>query len=184
MENVNKISKITIMLFVVVMVLIGTLSQSNAATVEQNTWNYFRSVGCTKEVTAGIMGNIRQESNFKPSHNIAGNYGLYNINQGYYYKLKKYAKKYNVSWKQSKIQNMFMNNTLGPVYFKTYTGKVYKYSNGVKTWWPQKMTWKQFKKIRNVSKATIIFERVCERSGIPNHSRRILFAKKYYNKYK
>lgn len=34
--------------------------------VEEQVWNYFTSHGFTKEATAGIMGNIWQESKFKP----------------------------------------------------------------------------------------------------------------------
>lgn len=35
---------------------------------EQEIWNWFRGKGYTPEVTAGIMGRLKQENNFKPTY--------------------------------------------------------------------------------------------------------------------
>ena len=35
--------------------------------VEEQVWNYFRSIGFSEEATAGIMGNFYQESGTDPT---------------------------------------------------------------------------------------------------------------------
>lgn len=183
------IKKITIILVAFAMILsvipaIGNSTVNAKSNIEKQTWNYFRKAGCSKQATAAIMGNIKQESGFNASCKRCGEYGLYMLPNNYFSALKAYAKKQNKSWKNATIQNKYLNTKKAPNDFKLYTGKTYKFSNGTIVWWPKKMTWGQFKKLKNVTTATKIFERVCLRCGDPRMKTRIKSAQQYYKKFK
>lgn len=57
--------------------LSGTLSGSNN---EERLWNYFISIGLSPEATAGILGNLQQESGFNPFATNGKYYGIFQSN--------------------------------------------------------------------------------------------------------
>lgn len=156
----------------------------SAKSVEKSTWDYYRSQGFSKQATAAVLGNIKQETNFNQKFNDGKVYGLYLFHDATYSGLAKYAKKKGKKRSALSVQNSYFCKTVAPKNFKTYTGKTYKYSNGTVTWWPTKMTIKQFKKLKDVEKATKVWERVNCRSANPKMKNRIKYAKMYYNAYK
>ena len=154
-------------------------------------WGFLKKQGFTEQAAAAVMGNIRRECGsdaLDPSAIQGGGKGpaaglcqWENINEksGRWLNLKKYAHSKGTDWTDLQTQLEFMLSELNGC-FNSYTGKVHVYSNGTETWWPEKMTGEQFKKMTDLAKATEIFERVFERASIPAIEERIKYANSYY----
>ena len=168
----------------------GTLSGSNTA---EQVWNYFISAGFTPEATAGVMGNLYQESHLDPTAIQNGGagpaagicqmetYQNYNSRWG---QMAKLAESRGKDWTDLSSQLDFMLSDM-PSQFDAYTGKSpHYYPNGEWCWWPEKMTLESYKALTDVNKATEIFERVFERGSITRMSERYESANLYYDMYK
>ena len=149
--------------------------------VSEQVWNYFRSAGFSEHATAGIMGNMYQESGMNPSTIQGGGRGPaagicqwenYNTKSGRWKNLDNYAKGQGNSWTDLKCQLDFLmaelkgaDPTTKSIMDKRYGGL----SN--------------FKKATDITWAVEAFEKSFERAGKPNMPRRINQANAYYNMY-
>ena len=154
-------------------------------TVEEQVWNYFRSIGFSEEATAGIMGNFYQESGTDPTVDggAAAGICMFEKSTGCFSEYVEYAKSKGKEWTDLQSQLEYLMKQL-PSTFNTYTGlQPYYYNTGEWCWWPEEMTVDEFKTITDVDKATEIFERVYERASLPMMERRKSAAHDYYNLY-
>ena len=164
----------------------GSSTNLKGGTTEKKVWNYFTNKGYSKEATAGIMGNIYQESKFN-SKLIQNNgrgpaAGLfqwenYNTKSARWKNLNDRAKKHGKSWKDLATQLSFANDELPQqnVYFKQ--SKTREGYNIPAT------TYSQWKNSNDVATATKQFEGAFERAGTPRMKTRIDAAKRYYRTY-
>ena len=170
----------------------------------EQVWNFFTNNGFSPAATAGILGNMYQESGVNPK-SIQGNgkgpaagifqWENYNNSKGTRFGgLLKKAKKRNKNWKDIGVQ---LEYALGEMQSadlnKRFAGKVgYLKHNpwtttdidkkrySVK---PVKGGFEGYKKMTDPTEATKVFEAAFERAGKPNFKRRIAYAKKMMNKY-
>lgn len=167
----------------------GTLS---GTTTTMQVWNYFRSAGFSEEATAGIMGNLYQESGVDPTA-IQGNgagpaagiaqWENYNTQSGRWKEMADYCESQGKPWTDLKCQLDYILIEM-PGIFSVYTGNgTYTYPNGTVTWWPDRVTMDQYKQLDDIDTAVEIFERTFERASIPNMARRISQAHAYYDMY-
>ena len=147
----------------------------NDGSVETLCWNFFRERGCTKEVTAGIMGNIYRESMMKPNYKSGISYGLFQHQGSRLVALKEYASKKGVSYTTASVQldHMWWEVAENG---EPYTASLFKKKYG---------SWENFTKLTNLYEATIQFEKLYERANetATGFEKRYKFAQKYYNKY-
>ncbi len=143
-----------------------TSGTAQAADVKTATWDYLIRSGCSKAAAAGIMGNIQYESSFNPRAGRSCK-GLFQLGRAHYKQLQKLAKKRKRPWYDVDTQLCYATRQLSSE-MRRYT----------------KYTWSRFKKIKNVSTATTVWEKGIERARRPVMSRRIRYAKKFYNMYK
>lgn len=154
-------------------------------TVEEQVWNYFRSIGFSEEATAGIMGNLYQESGTDPTVDggAAAGICMFEKSTGCFSEYVEYAKSKGKEWTDLQSQLEYLMKQL-PSTFNTYTGlQPYYYDTGEWCCWPEEITVDEFKTITDVDKATEIFERVYERASLPMMERRKSAAHDYYNLY-
>lgn len=167
----------------------GTLS---GTTTTMQVWNYFRSAGFSEEATAGIMGNLYQESGVDPTR-IQGNgagpaagiaqWENYNTQSGRWKEMADYCESQGKPWTDLECQLDYILIEM-PGIFSVYTGNgTYTYPNGTVTWWPDRVTMDQYKQLDDIDTAVEIFERTFERASIPNMARRISQAHAYYDMY-
>ena len=169
----------------------------------EQVWNFFTNNGFSPAATAGILGNMYQESGVNPK-SIQGNgagpaagifqWENYNKKDGRFGGLLKKAKKRNKSWKDMGVQ---LEYALGEMQTadlnKRFAGKIgYLADNpwnmtdtdkkhySVK---PVKGGFEGYKQMTDPAEATKVFEAAFERAGKPHFSRRIAYAKKMMNKY-
>ena len=169
----------------------------------EQVWNFFTNNGFSPAATAGILGNMYQESGVNPK-SIQGNgagpaagifqWENYNKKNGRFGGLLKKAKKRNKSWKDIGVQ---LEYALGEMQSadlnKRFAGKIgYLQHNpwnmtdtdnkhySVK---PVKGGFEGYKQMTDPTEATKVFEAAFERAGKPHFSRRIAYAKKMMNKY-
>ncbi|MCM1218690.1 MAG: phage tail tip lysozyme [Lachnospiraceae bacterium] len=152
--------------------------------VEEQVWNYFTGKGFTKEATAGIMGNIYQESKFKPDMLQNGSGPAAGLFQWENYKnkskrwanLNKLAESVGKPWTDLGTQLDFGHSEMQNEKWMWST-----VDNGNKT---NIKTFDEFKALKNVDDATHEFEVHFERAGKPVMETRLAMARKYYNTYK
>lgn len=170
------------------------LSTSNVAL---SVWQFFRQHGFSEESTAGIMGNIQQESSMDPSKlqngrgPAAGLFQMenYNDKNGRFKELVDFAAQRGKPWSDLQVQlEWFISDSPGAFkkQIKTYStqGRVYKYDNGTVTWWPTPITMEEFKQLKDINLATEIFERTFERPSVPLREKRKAYARNFYDLYK
>lgn len=177
------------------------------SSVAEQAWNFLKSNGFTDEAAAGLLGNFQQESSMRPD-NIQGNgkgpaaglyqmetYGDYSTRWG---RMAQLAESRGKDWTDLESQLLFLLED-APGQFKNYTGQKkgsgapnsryadengrHWYKNGEWAWWPDAMTFDEFKTINDIAKATEVFERVFERAGTPQMENRIKYAQQYYNQF-
>lgn len=182
----------------------GTLP---GADVAEKCWNFLKSNGFTDEAAAGVLGNFQQESSMKPD-NIQGHgkgpaAGLFQMEKYKDYstrwgEMAQLAESRGKDWTDLESQLLFLLQD-APGQWKSFTGQkkgtgTYQsqyadengrhwYKNGEWAWWPDKMTFDEFKAITDIELATEVFERVFERASHPMMEKRIQYAKEYYNKF-
>lgn len=150
-------------------------SGSYSGTVQEQFWQFFIADGYTKEAVAGMMGNVEQESSFKPdaiegtTTNPGEGHGLCQWSFTRKTALKAYAKKKGTGWEDVQTQLEYLKSEMDG-------GEGNKFTGGVA----------QFKKITNVETATkefcLKFERALE--SATNWPVRYSASKKYYNEFK
>ena len=153
---------------------------------EEQVWNFFIDHGFTPECAAGILGNAYQESGVNPKSDGGAAAGLFQCEKstGNFQGLIDFAKSRGKDWTDLESQLLYALQDL-PADFDTYTGlSPHYYDTGEWCWWPDKMSFDEYKKVNDVAKATEIFERVHERASLPNMPRRIEAAQGYYNQFK
>lgn len=162
-------------------------TQTSAKGTAAKVWNWFTSHGYSNHATAGIMGNLYQESGLNPS-SIQGNgkgpaagiaqWENYNTKSARWKNLDNYAKKKGKKWTDLTTQLEFLNkevNTLDP-YFKST-------ASGMKKAGAQGTNHSMFKQSKDYKMATRQFEGGFERAGIPRMENRLKAAAKYYKKF-
>ncbi len=131
----------------------------------QKVWNYFRNKKVSKEATAGIMGNLQQESGMNPKSIQANGPGRglaqWSVG-GRFVGLNNMAKKKGKKWYDLGVQ-------LDYIWYELNKG-----GNG---------SAKHLSKIRNVIEATDYFEQTYERAGKPVMSNRYAYARGFLKKY-
>lgn len=147
-------------------------------TTEEQIWFYLLGKGFSKEVVAGIMGNMFQESGLDPTSVTGRAAGLcmwqdYQAKAGRFGNLLSLATSIGKDWTDLQVQLDFLVMELEggeATCHRLLISKCGSYEN--------------FKNISDVEKATRVFEECFERAGKPNYPRRIQAAKGYYEKYK
>lgn len=152
----------------------------------QKVWNYFRSAGYSKEATAGILGNMQQESGVNPtaiqkgSGHAAGivQWESYKNKSGRWKSMADYAQSKGKDWTDLGSQLEFVHQELQGLdhYFRDGSGSITKAG-------AQPTTYSEWKNSSNLDAATRQFEGAFERSGKPMMENRIASAKKYYELY-
>lgn len=154
-------------------------------TVDGNTnqakfYQFYTQQGFTPEATLGIMGNVEQESGFKPDI-IQGNgkgpaAGLfqwenYNQRSKRWAEMDKHAKSKNKDWKDLQSQ---MEYALAEMQQDSSMWKIPKKKgiDGVETL-------DDFKQLKDAAKATYAFEYAFERAGKPAMEKRLAATNKY-----
>lgn len=158
----------------------GTAGVLAGTEVSEQVWNYFRSLGFSEQATAGIMGNMYQESRMNPSalQNGVGpaagicqweKYGAAGTRWG---NLQAYAQSKGKSWTDLQCQLDFLMMELngGDVTTKYIMDSNY---GGLQN----------FKNATDINWAVEAFERSFERAGIPNMQVRYTQANAYYAMY-
>ena len=166
----------------------GSTSVVTGNSNEEKVWNYFTSKGYSPEATAGIMGNIYQESKFNPGL-IQGNgkgpaAGLfqwenYNKKTARWKDLDNRAKSNGKDWTDLATQLDFANAELSDKKMNYYFKKkktIEGHSVGA-------TTYDKFKQSTDVTDATYQFEKAFERAGKPKMPTRLKASKDYYDKF-
>lgn len=161
--------------------------------VAKNVWNYFtKDAGYSKAATAGLMGNLYQESGMNPA-NVSGKVagGLaqwerYDKKTGRWKQLYDYAASKGKDWTDVGAQVEFINRELQGL--DNYFSKDIPYGNGISgstlsNAGAKPTTFAQWKQSNDVDMATRQFEGAFERAGKPMIEKRVAYAKKYYELY-
>ena len=159
----------------------GGDSSNTAAQV----WYFLRNNGFTEQAAAGILGNLRQETNFDYTlkNSVTQGIACWDKTSDGEWPLEQAAAEAGKDWKDLAFQLSYLLEGL-PYAFDTYTGRSpHYYSTGEWCWWPTKMSFDQFKVLTSVNDAAEIFERVYERASIPRIEKRILYANAYYEQF-
>lgn len=153
--------------------------------IEAKVYQFFTQNGFTPASTAGIMGNIYQESKFDPAALQNGRgpaAGLfqwegYTTNGGRWIELNKYAQSKGKHWTdlQSQLEYALkeMAETQKWMWTSGPANNKYASVSGLD----------EFKQMKDVSMATEAFENHFERAGTPMMDTRKQKAIEYYNKY-
>ena len=144
----------------------------------QAVWTFFTGKGFTQECTAGIMGNLQQESGMDPTkYQSGGGVGRgicqWTVGSDRFKNLEAHAKSNGKDWKDLQSQLEFLDLELQG---KDPTTKSYlqKYVGG----------YDNFKKLTDVKQACKVFEDSFERAGKPMMEKRYAYAEEFYNKFK
>lgn len=146
-------------------------------TVEEQVYNYFRTLGYSKEATCGIIANMKAESGVNSTSIQGGGAGPaagicqwenYNTQSGRWLSLYERAKSEGKDWTDLKVQLDFLVWELegGDATTKYLMDTNY---GGLEA----------FRNTQSVSMATEAFEKCFERAGIPNMEARLQYAYEY-----
>lgn len=152
----------------------GTVDEVDASTVQGIIWNTFRSLGYSKEATAGVMGNVQQESNFVLTASNGTHEGLFQWDiGGRGANARKYCESVGSNFDtDAKCQVEFADKELKEslsVYFK-YNATTYT-------------DYSKFIVGTDISALATDFERVFERSGGSALDKRISYALAIYDQF-
>ena len=144
-------------------------------TVATLCWNFFIDKGCSKQVTAGIMGNIYRESNMIPNlkSQYSSAYGLFQWLGARLDWLKDFAKKKGTSYTDAMTQLEF---AWWEMTEEPYTSGLFKKRYG---------SIENFIKLTDIEEATYGFLKCFERANETEKGlqKRYAFARDYYNQY-
>lgn len=156
----------------------------NPGELERSTYDFFTKNGVSPEATAGIMGNIYQESKFDPSC-IQGNgkgpaAGLfqwenYNAKSKRWAAMNNYAESRGKTWTdpQSQLEYALSEMRNENWMWNTPSNKSLTYVG----------SWDEYKNMTNPQDAAVAFSNHFERPGTPQNSKRKAAAQEYYNKF-
>ena len=163
-------------------VIINTDASATTSRYEKSTWDFFKGQGFTDEATAGIMGNLKQESGINPT-SIQGNgrgpaagiaqWESYSSKSKRWKSMANYCKSKGKNWTDLTCQLEYLIKELEGA--DSTTASLLKRKCGGLS---------QFKNLKDYKKACKIFEESFERAGKPMMSRRYQYAQTIYNKYK
>lgn len=150
----------------------------------EDTWRFLRSLNYSKEATAGILGNMEQESGVNPTR-IQGNgrgpaagivqWENINTKSKRWKQMADYAASKGKEWTDLQSQLEFLDMELAGVgSVDKYTSTLLKRKAG---------SYDAFKSINSVNNAVKIFHDAFERSSKPNWNRRYSAANDYYSKF-
>ena len=165
------------------------VSNSSSKTIDGNTpqakvYQFYTQAGISPAATAGIMGNIQNESGFK-SDVIQGNgkgpaAGLfqwenYNNKSKRWAEMNKYAQSKGKPWTdlQSQMEYGLMEMNTENWMWKTPAVKSLTHVS----------SFEEFKKMTNPADAAIAFSNHFERPGKPHNERRVADANKFYEQF-
>ena len=147
-----------------------------------DTWAFFKNKGFSDAGTAGIMGNLEQESGIDPKA-IQGNgkgpaagiaqWENYNTKSARWKQLSEFAKSKGTKWTDLTTQLEFLLAELEGTNGDSYTGKLMSKKGGIK----------KLKEATDYKKAALLFEQVFERAGKPMMDKRYKYAKNILDKY-
>lgn len=167
----------------------------NTGDVAKTLWNYFTGeAGYSKAATAGILGNLQQESGLNPANTsgkVAGGlaqWERFDKKTGRWKSLYDYAQSRGKDWTDAAIQAEFINKELQSSGINSYFGKDVKYGNGIAgstltNAGATPTTFEQWRQSNDVDMATRQFEGAFERAGKPMIEKRVAYAKQFYNTY-
>jgi cell wall-associated NlpC family hydrolase len=149
----------------------------SGSTNAQKAWNFFKSKGFTDEATAGILGNLQQESGINPTQKQLGGgpgRGLMQWEKGGRWdQLVKWA---NANGKdpmsmETQLDYMWLEMTEKEKTGISILNKRYGGMEGLKS-------------TTDYKQATMAFEDSFERAGKPNYEKRYQFASDFLNEFK
>lgn len=162
----------------------GTVDISGASDYATGVWQFFTGKGYSPQATAGILGNMTQESGVDPTVIQGGGKGPaagicqwenYNKKSARWKQLNDYATAKGKDWKDLQTQLEFVDMELsGTGNVDTYTSTLLKKYAG---------SHEAFKSLTDINKATKLFEDSFERAGKPNMERRYAAAQSYYKQF-
>ena len=169
---------------------IGTVSAENltGSDTAEKVWNFFTQNGYSKAATAGIMGNLYQESRMNPEsiqNNGSGpaagiaQWENYRTRSGRWKNLDDYASSKGKSWKDLGSQLEFMHKELGSKNLSVF----WKKGSALKNAGADPTSYEEWKQSNNVEMATRQFEGAFERAGKPVMENRIKYANAYHTQY-
>lgn len=162
---------------------------------EEIIWNFFRNLGYSAAATAGIMGNLYQESKLNPAIIQGGGKGPaagiaqwenYNTKSGRWLNLSNYAASKGKDWTDLQSQLEFIDQELNGLnyYFShdikyggNIAGSTLSNAGAVPT------TFEQWKNSNDVNMATRQFEGAFERAGKPMMDVRLAKANEYFTNF-
>ena len=148
--------------------------------VAKAVWTFFTGAGYSKECTAGIMGNLQQESGMDPTRKQSGGgvgrgIAQWTVGSERFQGLESVAKAKGKDWTDLQSQLEFIHMELqGKAPKDNYTFTVLKKQQG---------SWENFAKMTDINKACKAFEDAFERAGKPMMEKRYAYAKQYYDKF-
>lgn len=150
----------------------GSSGGSTSKTKEEQCFEFYKKKGCTTEAACGILGNIKGESNFSTTvrNPSSGATGLCQWLGSRLTNLKNKANREGKKWDSLDFQLDFS--------WYEFSGKE------CKPWMDKWGSLDKFKNLRDVEAATLAWEKIFERSGGQGNSKRIQYAKEFYNKFK
>ena len=156
----------------------GSVDIGGISDTAQAVWTFFTGIGFTKECTAGIMGNLQQESGMDPTRYQSGGgqgRGICQWSNGEerFEGLKAHAASKGKEWTDLQCQLEFLDMELQGKDLTTLN-YLKKYVGG----------YEQFKAMTNVREACQVFEDSFERAGKPMMERRFKYAEEFYNQFK
>lgn len=150
--------------------------------VQEQIWNYLTTSGFSDAAAAGVMGNIQQESNFKLDYeNYHTGVGMLQMTDDRARRMVAIASEQGIDWKTNpKPQLDYVIENL-PSQLSAYSGHgTYTYSNGTQTWWPEAVSFEQYKSTDDVDWAAEVFCRTFERPSLPMMENRKSYAQQWY----
>lgn len=150
-------------------------------TGKDSVWKILRSMGYSKAATAGIMGNMQQESGVNPSA-IQGNgrgpaagivqWENYNTKSARWASMAQYASSKGKEWTDLQSQLEYLDKEMRGA-DSTTLSLLKKKVGG----------YDQFKALTDINKATLVFEESFERAGTPMMSNRYSAARQFYDQF-
>ena len=155
----------------------GSPNIGNISDVAQAVWTFFTGKGFTPQCTAGIMGNLQQESGMDPARLQSGGgkgRGIcqWTVSEDRFKNMEALAKSRGKDWTDLQTQLDWLDMELqgkDPTTANLLKKKVGGYEN--------------FKRLTNINQACTVFEESFERAGKPMMEKRFAYAKQFYDKF-
>ena len=155
----------------------GTVDISGSPNTRRAVWDFFTGMGYSKEATAGIMGNLQQESGMNPTSKQGGGgpgrgIAQWTVNEGRFKGLEAHAKSKGKDWTDLQSQLEWIDLELNGK-DPTTASKLNKNFGGIQG----------LKSATSTKWAVEAFEKSFERAGKPNYTNRYKYADSVYNEF-